>query len=75
MPITRLRIVPQLPRRSVSSSCGDVTVFQINQTTGRLSLIENAQVTSASGSPLTYFPVPANPVDFVMSGNYVFTLF
>jgi hypothetical protein len=64
------------------TSCGDITVFQINATTGRLSVVENAAVTQANCSlgalfpcPLTYFPVPANPVDFVMSGgNYVLTL-
>lgn len=54
--------------------CGDITVFQINQTTGRLTLVVNAQVTSASGSPLTYFPVPANPIDFVLSPGYILTL-
>jgi 6-phosphogluconolactonase (cycloisomerase 2 family) len=55
-------------------TCGDITVFQINQSTGRLSLVLNAQVTAASGSQLTYFPVPANPVDFVLTSNYVLTL-
>jgi len=39
-----------------------------------LSLVVNAQVTAANGSPLTYFPVPANPVDFVLSGGFVLTL-
>jgi hypothetical protein len=56
------------------TTCGDVTIFQINGTTGRLSLVVNAQVTSASGSPLTYFPIPANPVDFVLDGQYLLTL-
>jgi 6-phosphogluconolactonase (cycloisomerase 2 family) len=56
------------------TTCGDVTVFQINSTTGRLSLVQNTQVTAANGSPLTYFPVPANPVDFVLSGGYLLTL-
>ncbi|MGA3131800.1 MAG: hypothetical protein ABSD59_13425 [Terracidiphilus sp.] len=56
------------------TTCGDVTVFRIDQTTGRLSLVVNGQVTSASGSQLTYFPVPANPVDFVLTGGYVLTL-
>jgi Lactonase, 7-bladed beta-propeller len=56
------------------TSCGDVTIFQINQTTGRLSVVENAAVTQANcptnlfPCPLTYFPVPANPVDFVLAG-------
>jgi len=56
------------------TTCGDVTVFKIDQTTGRLSLVVNNQVTAANGQPLTYFPVPANPVDFVLTGQYVLTL-
>ncbi|MFP5204484.1 MAG: hypothetical protein ACLGSH_03920 [Acidobacteriota bacterium] len=56
------------------TTCGDITVFQIDQTTGRLSLVQNAQVTAAGGQSLTYFPVPANPVDFTLSGNFVLTL-
>jgi hypothetical protein len=57
-----------------AQTCGDITVFQINATTGRLSLVLNAQVTAASGAPLTYFPVPADPVDFEMASNFVLTL-
>ena len=56
------------------TTCGDITVFQINQTTGRLSLVVNAQVTAANGSAITYFPVPANPVDFLLNGGFVLTL-
>jgi hypothetical protein len=56
------------------TTCGDITVFQINSTTGRLSLVVNAQVTAANGSALTYFPVPANPVDFVLNGGFLLTL-
>lgn len=54
-----------------ATTCGDITAFQINQTTGRLSLIVNDQVTATQGggtSPLTYFPVPANPIDFAWGG-------
>jgi 6-phosphogluconolactonase (cycloisomerase 2 family) len=62
-----------------ASTCGDITAFLINQTTGRLSLVENAQVkitTAANGSQnLTYFPVPANPIDFVLSGASFLTLY
>src|ERR1022692_1495879 len=57
-----------------ATTCGDITIFQINQTTGRLTLVVNAQVTAAGGTPLTYFPVPANPIDFVLSAGYVLTL-
>jgi 6-phosphogluconolactonase len=54
--------------------CGDVTAFQINQSTGRLTLIVNAQVSAASGGALPYFPVPANPIDFVFASSYILTL-
>jgi 6-phosphogluconolactonase (cycloisomerase 2 family) len=57
-----------------AATCGDITVFQVNQTTGRLTLVQNAQVTSAGGSPLTYFPVPANPIDFVQNGSFILTV-
>ncbi|SPE24912.1 conserved exported hypothetical protein [Candidatus Sulfotelmatomonas gaucii] len=56
------------------TTCGDITVFKIDQTTGRLSLVVNAQVTAANGQPLTYFPVPANPVDFVLTSGFILTL-
>jgi 6-phosphogluconolactonase (cycloisomerase 2 family) len=62
------------------TACGDITVFQINQTTGRLSVVQNAAVTSANcpsntvPCPLTYFPVPANPVDMVLTSGYLLTL-
>jgi len=59
---------------SSATTCGDITVFQINQTTGRLTLVVNAQVTSAGGTPLTYFPVPANPIDFLFTGGNILTL-
>jgi 6-phosphogluconolactonase len=55
-------------------TCGDITVFSINATTGRLSLVTNAQLTSSTGSQVTYFPVPTNPIDFTMASGYVMTL-
>jgi 6-phosphogluconolactonase (cycloisomerase 2 family) len=57
------------------TNCGDVTVFQVNQSTGRLSTIQNAQLTAASsGAQLTYFPVPAEPVGFTLASGYLMTL-
>jgi len=57
------------------TSCGDITVFKIDQNTGRLSLVVNAQVTAvSSGQPITYFPIPANPVDFLLSSSTLLTL-
>jgi len=58
-----------------ATACGDITAFQVNSTTGRLQLVVNTQVTEAGGSsPLTYFPVPSNPVDFLMFTGNVLTL-
>jgi 6-phosphogluconolactonase len=59
---------------STATACGDITAFQVNQTTGRLSLIVNAQVTAANGSALPYFPIPADPIDFSLTSGYVLTL-
>jgi 6-phosphogluconolactonase (cycloisomerase 2 family) len=56
------------------TSCGDITAFQVNSTTGRLQTVVNAQVTSASGAALPYFPVPANPIDFLMNSGTILTL-
>ena len=58
-----------------ATTCGDITAFSVNSTTGRLQLVINAQVTAAGGgAPLTYFPVPSNPVDFLMTGGSIITL-
>ena len=54
--------------------CAAVEAYSINQSTGRLSLIEDNAVTAAGGSPLTYFPVPSNPVDFILNSQYLLTL-
>jgi hypothetical protein len=56
------------------TTCADITAFQINSTTGRLQLVVNAQVTSASGAALPYFPIPADPIDFILTSGYVFSL-
>ncbi|MGA3343638.1 MAG: beta-propeller fold lactonase family protein [Terracidiphilus sp.] len=55
-------------------TCGDITAFQVNAVTGRLQLVVNAQVTSASGAALPYFPVPSDPIDFVLYGSTLLTL-
>jgi hypothetical protein len=58
-----------------ATTCGDITAFSVNAATGRLSLILNNQVTAAGGGvPLTYFPIPANPVDFLLNGGSILTL-
>jgi 6-phosphogluconolactonase (cycloisomerase 2 family) len=58
-----------------TTTCGDITAFTINTSTGHLSLMENQQVMVDGTQPLAYFPVPANPVDFTLNGSYILTLF
>jgi 6-phosphogluconolactonase (cycloisomerase 2 family) len=57
-----------------ATHCGDVTVFSINSTTGRLSLVVNTQLSAQFGTQITYFPVPADPIDFTLASGYVMTL-
>lgn len=57
-----------------TAGCGDITVFKIDATTGRLSLQNNTQYSGQYGVSLTYFPVPANPIDFVLNGSSLVTL-
>jgi 6-phosphogluconolactonase len=57
-----------------TTTCADITAFNVDPTTGRLSLLLNAQVTAADGSQLTYFPVPSNPIDVLLASNFVLTL-
>jgi 6-phosphogluconolactonase (cycloisomerase 2 family) len=61
-----------------ATTCADITAFSVDSTTGRLSLVQNLQVkvtTTASGTQnLSYFPVPANPIDFVLASSNILTL-
>jgi Lactonase, 7-bladed beta-propeller len=56
------------------TTCGDITVFNVDPSTGRLSIVVNAQAPQVNGSQVTYFPVPVDPIDMLLAGNYVFTL-
>jgi 6-phosphogluconolactonase len=57
--------------------CGDITSFNIDANTGRLSLITNQQVKNpTTGENLTYFPVGSSPINFVVvpSNSYIYTI-
>jgi 6-phosphogluconolactonase len=62
---------------SVFHPVGDVTVFSVDSTTGRLSLITNAQQTVPGGGPnaaqLPYFPVGCLPIDFKITASFLLT--
>jgi len=52
---------------------GDITAFNIDGNTGRLSLITNQQVSTAAGTQLTYFPIGCLPIEFKLASGYIFT--
>ena len=56
--------------------CGDITAFNIDGNTGRLSLITNQQVKNSAGTNLTYFPVGSSPINFFLipSGSFIYTI-
>jgi 6-phosphogluconolactonase (cycloisomerase 2 family) len=53
---------------------GDITAFNIDPNTGRLSLITNQQVSTSVGTQLPYFPIGCLPVEFKLVGGYIFTV-
>ncbi len=57
--------------------CGDITSFNIDPNTGRLSLITNQQFKNpTTGVNLTYFPVGSSPINFavVPSNSFIYTI-
>jgi Lactonase, 7-bladed beta-propeller len=70
--------LPELPSpaRPVPLPCnGEITVFSVDSSTGRLSLVQNQQIKDpVTGLQLTYFPVGALPRMMALSGGCVFTL-
>jgi hypothetical protein len=54
---------------------GEITVFSVDSSTGRLSLVQNQQIKDpTTGLQLTYFPVGALPRMMALSSSCVFTL-
>jgi 6-phosphogluconolactonase len=52
---------------------GDITVFSIDPSTGRLFLVQNQQQQNSVGTPLTYFPVGCGAIDFHLFSGYLYT--
>jgi 6-phosphogluconolactonase len=58
-----------------ATNCGDITAFNIDQNTGRLSLITNLTVKDAAGHNLTYFPIGTGPIEFALfSSSFVYVI-
>jgi len=56
--------------------CGDITSFNIDPNTGRLSLITNQGVKNGNGTNLPYFPVGSGPINFYVapSNSFIYTI-
>jgi 6-phosphogluconolactonase (cycloisomerase 2 family) len=53
--------------------CGDITAFNIDPNTGRLSLITNQQSKNPiTGTNLSYFPVGSSPINFALTASNTF---
>jgi 6-phosphogluconolactonase (cycloisomerase 2 family) len=77
--------VPSTTAASTSTPCinqsdgryyptGDISAFNVDPNTGRLSLVTNEQVTNPDGTQLTYFPIGCFPTEFKLIGGYIFTI-
>ncbi|MHB1672970.1 MAG: lactonase family protein [Acidobacteriaceae bacterium] len=53
---------------------GDITVFQINSSDGKLTLITNQNTFNTNGTQLPYFTVNYNPVRLVTQQGFVYVL-
>jgi 6-phosphogluconolactonase (cycloisomerase 2 family) len=53
---------------------GDVTVFAINSSSGKLTLITNQNTFNTNGTQLPYFTVNYNPVQMVTASGYLYVL-
>jgi 6-phosphogluconolactonase (cycloisomerase 2 family) len=53
---------------------GDITVFQVDPSTGRLQLVPNQQIKNPQGQQLNYFEVGPAPTMLRLGGNCVYTL-
>ncbi len=53
---------------------GDITVFAVDGSTGRLQLVPNQQIKNAQGQQLNYFEVGPAPIMLRSTGSCVYTL-
>lgn len=56
------------------SGRGDITVFQVNTSTGKLTLITNQNTFNTNGQQLPYFEVNYKPSQIAFATGYMFTL-
>ncbi|HET9087283.1 MAG TPA: beta-propeller fold lactonase family protein [Acidobacteriaceae bacterium] len=56
------------------SGRGDITVFQVDQNTGKLTLITNQNTFNTLGTQLPYFEVNYKPVQVVVAAGFLYVL-
>ena len=77
-------VTPGSPTQSAAYPCwdstdqvyrpeGDITVFKVDPSTGRLFLLQNLQQQNAQGTPLGFFPLGCGPIDFKLDSNFLYT--
>jgi 6-phosphogluconolactonase (cycloisomerase 2 family) len=67
-------LYPDTPSYPNPNGLGDITVFAIDNTTGRLQLVPNQQIKDSNQTQLTFFPVGAKPIMMRVAGGCVFTV-
>jgi len=67
-------LYPDTPSYPNPNGLGDITVFQIDSTTGRLQLVPNQQIKDSNQTQLTFFPVGPKPIMMRVASGCVFTV-
>ena len=67
-------LYPDTPTYPNPNGNGDITVFLIDPTTGRLQLVPNQQIKDSNQTQLTFFPVGKAPIMMSVSNGCVFTV-
>jgi 6-phosphogluconolactonase (cycloisomerase 2 family) len=67
-------LYPDTPAYPNPNSLGDITVFAIDGTTGRLQLVPNQQIKDSNQTQLTFFPVGPKPLMMRVASGCVFTV-
>ncbi len=62
-------LYPDTPAFPNPNGLGDITVFAIDNNTGRLQLVPNQQIKDSNQTQLTFFPVGSKPIMTRLSGS------
>jgi len=71
---TYLYVLDKYAPDTANPTNGSITVFTIDASTGRLTLVQNTQTIPANGIPLPYFEVGPTPIMVKTAGSCLLTL-